>query len=84
MKASCLLWVGLPIAAALAVRSTDDCRCLPGDDCWPADDVWDTLNSTVDGRLVKTVPLGSPCHDPNYDADTCDVLKEQWKLPQLQ
>ncbi|KAH7392252.1 FAD binding domain-containing protein [Phaeosphaeria sp. MPI-PUGE-AT-0046c] len=58
-----------------------DCLCLPGDACWPAQDTWATLNSTVNGKLVATVPIGSPCHDPTYDAGACDELKKQWLNP---
>lgn len=66
-------------ASALA---KNDCYCLPGDSCWPSTSKWDALNSTVGGRLVATVPLGSPCHDPNYDADACAALQNSWTLPQ--
>ncbi|KAH7109428.1 FAD binding domain-containing protein [Dendryphion nanum] len=58
-----------------------DCRCLPTDSCWPSRDVWSKLNSTVDGKLVATVPIGSPCHDPTYDANACEALKKQWFNP---
>ncbi|KAL9110540.1 MAG: hypothetical protein Q9227_004898 [Pyrenula ochraceoflavens] len=51
------------------------CRCMIGDPCWPTEDVWSKLNSTVGGRLIKTVPLASPCHDPTYNAEACDALK---------
>jgi hypothetical protein len=33
---------------------------------------------------VKTVPLGVPCHAPNYNAETCEVLKDGWLLPEEQ
>ncbi|KAG6367111.1 hypothetical protein INS49_001293 [Diaporthe citri] len=54
------------------------CRCFPGDECWPSDAEWSSLNATVGGRLIATVPLGSPCHDPYYDEDQCAYLREQW------
>lgn len=66
-----------------AARSAD-CLCLPGDACWPAQDTWSTLNSTVNGKLVATVPIGSPCHDPTYDAGACDQLKKDWLNPLIQ
>lgn len=46
--------------------------------------VWDGLNSTVGGRLVATVPVGAPCHDPVYNADTCDYLQGQWSWEGVQ
>ncbi|KAF9740452.1 hypothetical protein PMIN06_003019 [Paraphaeosphaeria minitans] len=57
-----------------------DCRCFPGDACWPTEREWSLFNETVNGRLIKTVPLGSPCHDPMYDAAKCEDLTKQWKL----
>ncbi|KAJ5174331.1 uncharacterized protein N7482_000208 [Penicillium canariense] len=62
--------------------SSSQCRCLPGDACWPAPSAWASLNSTVGGRLIATVPIGSPCHDPNYDAVACAALQAGWTEPQ--
>ncbi|KAL1862721.1 hypothetical protein Daus18300_008365 [Diaporthe australafricana] len=60
-------------------KTTDaSCRCFPGDACWPSDDEWSSLNATVGGRLIATVPLGFPCHDPHYDEEECAYLREQW------
>ncbi|KAF4457088.1 putative isoamyl alcohol oxidase [Fusarium austroafricanum] len=61
-----------------ATASPKVCRCFPGDSCWPSSDEWNNLNKTVSGRLVETVPLGSPCHDPNYDAEECKRIKREW------
>jgi len=61
-----------------------ECYRLPGDPDWPSDKAWSTLNSTVNGNLVATVPIGSPCHDPTYDASACDTLKTQWLNPLTQ
>ncbi|GAB1197827.1 hypothetical protein APSETT444_007130 [Aspergillus pseudonomiae] len=72
-------------AATAALTSTAfadcDCHCLPGDSCWPSSSSWESLNTTVGGRLVATVPIGSPCHDPNYDAAACAALKSDWTTP---
>ncbi|KAH6638522.1 hypothetical protein BKA67DRAFT_596339 [Truncatella angustata] len=57
------------------------CYCMPGDSCWPATSAWSQFNSTVGGRLIATVPIGSPCHDPNYDAAACAALQAEWTLP---
>lgn len=93
MKPASLLLSSLAPAAALArvaaspsVRTTasPDCHCLPEDACWPSAKAWSALNSTVNGRLVATVPLGSPCHDPTYDEAACKVLQDQWTAPELQ
>lgn len=74
----------LPLLALVGASQASKCRCLPGDACWPSTAVWNSLNSTVGGQLIATVPIGSPCHDPNYDADVCAELQDEWSLPQLQ
>ena len=38
------------------------CRNVPGDPGYPTNEQWDTLNSTVSGRLVKVVPFVEFCH----------------------
>lgn len=55
-----------------------NCRCLPEDDCWPRKDTWDSLNSTVDGSLVKVTPIGAVCHDPTYNEGACSDLRSSW------
>ncbi|KAI1075950.1 hypothetical protein F5B20DRAFT_343420 [Whalleya microplaca] len=54
------------------------CKCLPGDACWPSEDEWTALNNTVGGRLIATIPLGSPCHIPTFNAAECAALQAQW------
>ena len=60
------------------------CKCFPGDTCWPLEREWEKFNTTVGGRLVQTVPLGSPCHYPHYDATLCEELRSEWLLPPVQ
>ncbi|KAI1760167.1 FAD-binding domain-containing protein [Hypoxylon sp. FL1150] len=59
-------------------QQSPECKYLPGDANWPSQDEWAALNNTVGGRLIATVPLGSPCHDPAYDNELCASLQEQW------
>ncbi|PYH85196.1 FAD-binding domain-containing protein [Aspergillus uvarum CBS 121591] len=89
---SATFWTSLLALTAAATasprgpRSTNNstsCRCFPGDACWPSISEWAKLNQTVDGRLIKTIPLGKPCHAPDYDAAVCDALKEEWTDPEL-
>lgn len=65
-------------------RAEPSCRCFPGDECWPSDAEWSALNATVEGRLVSTVPLGYPCHDPYYDEGQCAQLRSQWLYAGIQ
>ncbi|KAH8901468.1 FAD-binding domain-containing protein [Thozetella sp. PMI_491] len=57
------------------------CKSFPGDPSWPSGKEWAALNMTVGGRLVATVPLGSPCHNPNYNAAECATLQSEWRQP---
>ncbi|GFN20584.1 hypothetical protein AtubIFM55763_005690 [Aspergillus tubingensis] len=82
------LWTSLlaltASASASAISSnSSNCRCFPGDACWPSQSEWAQFNKTVDGRLIKTIPLGKPCHSPYYNASVCTSLKEQWTEPEL-
>ena len=72
------------VLASPCKRANSDCHVLPGDAGWPTQQTWAQLNTTVGGKLVATVPIGSPCHDPTYDADACDALKAQWTNPLTQ
>lgn len=38
------------------------CRNVPGDPGYPTNEQWDSLNSTVSGRLVKVVPFVEFCN----------------------
>jgi hypothetical protein len=82
------LSVVTPLISVAVVASVpappQNCLCLPGDACWPSQDTWSNLNSTVGGKLVATVPIGSPCHDPTYDADACSKLQQDWLNPLIQ
>ncbi|EAU38028.1 conserved hypothetical protein [Aspergillus terreus NIH2624] len=80
MKAS---WAIAATVAALPLGAlSTTCHCLPGDACWPSSARWNALNTTVGGRLVATVPIGTPCHDPTYDEAACKSLQNDWYLPQ--
>lgn len=86
-----LLHIAKPVWAVLLAKligaqnqNNKKCHVLPGDADWPTTEAWATLNETVNGKLVKTVPIGSPCHDPTYDASACDALKAAWTNPLTQ
>ena len=63
---------------------TKECRCFLGDDCWPSELTWQALNSSIHGKLVATVPLAAPCHDPTYNLDVCKSLQKNWAEPTQQ
>jgi hypothetical protein len=64
--------------------SSNRCKTFPGDKAWPAKAEWDAFNRTVSGRLVATVPLGTPCHGASFDNATCENLKSQWQAEKIQ
>jgi hypothetical protein len=69
---------------SLAAGSNSQCRSVPGDAEWPDASAWSALNNTIGGRLLATVPLAAPCHAPNYDAQRCAFLQEQWRFAPIQ
>ncbi|KAH8652252.1 hypothetical protein BX600DRAFT_417740 [Xylariales sp. PMI_506] len=76
---STLILLGSSRSSAFA--TSPGCKCFPGDECWPTQAGWDNYNSTVSGRLIATTPLGSPCHDPDYNEELCTSLQSQWLQP---
>ncbi|KAH0493142.1 hypothetical protein TgHK011_008062 [Trichoderma gracile] len=75
--------VGVANSAPAASSTSTSCKCFPGDACWPSSSDWAAFNKTVDGRLVATVPLGSPCHGASYNATECQFLKDNWLFPPI-
>ncbi|KAL0574414.1 hypothetical protein V5O48_007554, partial [Marasmius crinis-equi] len=71
-------------ASFALAQSHEPCRLLPTDSLWPTKDVWDAFNRSVDGRLIKTVPIGSPCHDPTFDEQQCNQVRNNWHIPEFQ
>ncbi|KAF9262431.1 FAD-binding domain-containing protein [Marasmius fiardii PR-910] len=75
------------VAASTATNTTrpspPSCRILPGDPSWPTQEAWNAFNHSIDGRLIKTVPIGSVCHDPTYDEEQCNLVRSNWRNPAL-
>ncbi len=71
---------------SVGTHANDDdspvCKCGPDNPCWPSEADWNTLNTTVEGRLIQTTPIGSVCHDPTYNESACADLKANWTLPE--
>lgn len=82
--ASCLAAGSSKSVSTASEAASTTCKCFPGDSCWPSDDSWATLNETVGGRLIKTVPLARTCHDPVFDNATCSTLQDGWENPTTQ
>jgi len=52
-----------------------ECRAFPGSTDWPTGMEWRRLNETMDGALLKPVPVGTACYPgPSYDVRRCQYL----------
>ena len=56
------------------------CRTVPGDPSFPSDEEWNSLNSSVSGRLVKAVPSAQLCnmHGGCTDAEWTSVFSRRY------
>lgn len=73
--------VSFVITALLSVASptsgdgdnTPVCKAHPGSSTWPTQAEWSALNRTLNGRLLKPLPLSAVCHPdlPEYDHEKC-------------
>lgn len=89
MSFKSFLTLGLAATAAAKsifprVTSNSTCKKLPGDADWPSSSVWASLNTTVEGRLIASVPLGAYCHDAPYniyDETMCNAVKADYAFP---
>lgn len=56
------------------------CRAIPGDRAWPSGKAWASLNHTLSGQLIKSVPPGGVCHPsyPTFDPVSCPAVVAGW------
>lgn len=72
------LLLGLALITATEGRPHHHRRCSYGDPCWPSKRTWQAFNSSISGRLIRTLPSAAVCHDERYNEDLCDMVKENW------
>ncbi|KIJ49487.1 hypothetical protein M422DRAFT_160609 [Sphaerobolus stellatus SS14] len=77
----CRLYAVVVIISILDVyvKAAELCRSLPSDPTWPSNSTWSAFNASVDGRLIRTVPIGSPCHNPTFNAEKCEYIRDHWR-----
>lgn len=89
-------WTSLALVALSTLANSSPatvapkgCKNVPGDAGWPTTAQWNQLNTTVGGRLIKTIPIGSPCYrktynvaDYKYDISTYDEASCQANVVQ--
>ncbi|KAH7322412.1 hypothetical protein B0I35DRAFT_349917 [Stachybotrys elegans] len=77
---------GLALSAGSVLASNPaSCKSLPGDPGWPSLEAWSSLNETVSGALIATVPQAHVCHLQPYRAlneTVCNELQENWNFAQ--
>lgn len=72
-QVSPLLWNGSYIVLANLFQ-------VPGDSCWPSIDSWNSLNTTVSGKLILDTPPAISCYPGPYeDAEQCAYVLSQWR-----
>jgi hypothetical protein len=64
----------------IAVSQPSNCKAIPGTPSWPSDQVWVTLNNTVSGKLIASIPPGGVCHpgQQNYNNASCATVANLW------
>ncbi|KAH1485998.1 hypothetical protein KXV92_006813 [Aspergillus fumigatus] len=81
---SFLCVVGTAVSLATNTGGSQrSCRALPGDAAWPSASDWATLNKTINGHLITTIPEASVCHDipfRDYNAEACALLQSTWDI----
>lgn len=88
MSFQSFLSLGLAATAAAKFlaphKANASCRVLPEDAAWPSSSEWTSLNSTVEGRLIASVPLGAYCHDLPfniYNETMCAEVQADYAFP---
>jgi hypothetical protein len=61
MRSFLLLSLALADASAIPCQSEPTCKVTPHDASWPSDSDWNSLNATINGSLLRTVPAASAC-----------------------
>jgi hypothetical protein len=51
------------------------CKCTAFDSCWPSPSEFAQLSDTLSSPIFQVQPLGTPCHDPTFNAALCDIVK---------
>ena len=81
-----LFLLSLAAATTVVAVASSQCRVIPGDEDWPQPKDWASLNKTLHGRLIESVPAASVCHDApfnDYDAEKCAELQSTWHQNKL-
>jgi hypothetical protein len=80
MRAFRYLTPALAGASITPYQTVPVCKSTPLDPSWPSKDDWDTLNTTIGGSLLRTVPAASACWsgNPFGSSISCDTATDKW------
>jgi hypothetical protein len=67
-------------SSIIVASQSQNCKAIPGTSSWPSHDAWATLNNTVSGKLIASIPPGGVCHpgQPNYNNVSCATVANLW------
>ncbi|KAF9691487.1 hypothetical protein EKO04_010454 [Ascochyta lentis] len=68
------------LVGAIPYQSQPLCKSKPLDTSWPSENEWASLNFTIDGSLLRTIPAASGCwsNNPFRSSVSCDTATEKW------
>ena len=75
-----LTYVFQVLGLASALTHNPKCKTAPGTASWPAENEWASLNRSISGHLIKTIPPGAVCHptQPNFNILNCPTVQAGW------
>lgn len=78
-EADAAKWPAIRFAFQDPSQPEKECKYTIEDDEWPTSEEWARFNETLEGALLKPLPLATPCYlGPNYDEARCTTLRTQW------
>ncbi|OSS43294.1 hypothetical protein B5807_12134 [Epicoccum nigrum] len=75
-----LLVPALASASVIPSNATRSCKTTPNDSSWPSSADWNSFNNTINGSLLRTIPVASACWSGNPFGSTvpCEVATDKW------
>lgn len=73
-------FTGAALAIPAPSNSSRSCKVTPFDSEWPSIAEWNSLNSSIGGRLLQTTPVASSCWTANPFGSQvpCDIVDANW------
>ncbi|KAH6615155.1 hypothetical protein C7974DRAFT_60153 [Boeremia exigua] len=74
------LLVAPAIAGAVPFQTSPACKLTPHDSSWPSADDWASLNTTIGGSLIHSLPAASSCWsgNPYSSSISCETATDKW------